>query len=171
MISVGYLVSAIFLCLEYGRLGISYRERHVILFISFWVKLAFVVVELVLSIAFGLCLRSSGRQNAAAVLEWVIGLLFTFYVVSFVMDLLPAVRLRHHLPQGEKDLAIDTSASLGPSGNGRGVLPSAGDRQQGARYYEQSLTADSAGDNNADLSHRSDSNRYLPRAQQRISEV
>lgn len=70
MISVGYLISAIFLCLEYGRLGISYRERHVILYISFWVKLAFVVVELALSIAFGLCLRRSGRQNIAAVLEW-----------------------------------------------------------------------------------------------------
>ncbi|KAN0086694.1 Frag1/DRAM/Sfk1 family domain containing protein [Elaphomyces granulatus] len=188
MFIVGYLISAIFLCLEYGRLGISHRERHVILYISFWVKLAFVVVELALSIAFGLCLRRSGRQNTAAVLEWIIGLLFTFYIVSFVMDLLPAVRKRQRLPQGEKELTVTTPASPSPSSSGHGIPPSHGDRdrdrQPNARYYERSLPTDSTGDNNADLSHgqavvvgdpisshRSDNYAYMPRAQQRISEV
>ena len=86
------------------------------------------------------------------------------------MDLLPAVRINHCLPQGEKELAVRaTSASPNPSSDhGPAILPSAGDRQQGARYYRQSLAAGPASDNNnVDLSD----NRYLPRAQQRISEV
>lgn len=39
---IGYIVSAIFICWEYQRLGIHYRE-HSILRISFWVKLAFII--------------------------------------------------------------------------------------------------------------------------------
>lgn len=34
-------------------------------------------------------------QNAAAVLEWVIAFIFSFYVFSFYVDLFPAVRTRH----------------------------------------------------------------------------
>ena len=41
---LGYIVSAIFICWEYQRLGIHYRE-HSILRISFWVKLAFIIAE------------------------------------------------------------------------------------------------------------------------------
>ena len=39
---IGYIVSAIFICWEYQRLGIHYRQ-HSILRISFWVKLAFII--------------------------------------------------------------------------------------------------------------------------------
>lgn len=33
--------------------------------------------------------------NAAAVLEWTIAFIFTFYVFSFFIDLLPAVHTKH----------------------------------------------------------------------------
>jgi uncharacterized membrane protein YbhN (UPF0104 family) len=45
----GYIVSAIFICWEYQRLGIHYREFR-ILRASFWVKLAFIFVECGLAI-------------------------------------------------------------------------------------------------------------------------
>jgi len=107
----GYLLSAIFICLEYWRLGVYYRNQHMILFVSFWVKVVFVVVEIGLAIAFGICNRTSKRANSAAVLEWVIALIFTFYVLSFTIDLLPAVRTRHHIPQGEKELSGNRSST------------------------------------------------------------
>lgn len=34
--------------------------------------------------------------NPAAVLEWVIAFIFTGYILSFVLDLLPAISTRHH---------------------------------------------------------------------------
>lgn len=36
------------------------------------------------------------HYNTAAVLEWVVSLVFTFYVFSFFMDFIPAVRTKHH---------------------------------------------------------------------------
>jgi hypothetical protein len=109
----GYIISAIFLCAEYQRLGIHYRNRR-ILRISFWVKLAFILVECMfstlllfynlttnhffvvfLAIAFAACDFSNGTQNAAAILEWIVALIFTFWVLSFFIDLLPATHHRH----------------------------------------------------------------------------
>lgn len=39
----------------------------------------------------------------------VIALIFTFYILSFVIDLLPSVRTRRHVPQGEKRFEMDPS--------------------------------------------------------------
>ena len=86
---VGYVVSAIFLCAEYQRLGIKYQQ-HSVLRISFWIKLAFILTEIALAVVFGVC--SFKARNVAAVVEWVIALIFTFWVLSFMVDLLPAVR-------------------------------------------------------------------------------
>jgi len=87
--SGGYIVSAIFVCAEYQRLGIMHREyRH--LRISFWIKLTFIFVELGLAIAFGV-LDKKDEYNRAAVVEWIIALIYTFYVWSFAIDFLPAV--------------------------------------------------------------------------------
>lgn len=47
--SVGYVVSAIFICAEYQRLGIKYRE-HRVLRASFWIKLFFIFVEIILAV-------------------------------------------------------------------------------------------------------------------------
>ncbi|KAI1131982.1 Frag1/DRAM/Sfk1 family-domain-containing protein [Nemania abortiva] len=89
---LGYLVSAIFLCWEFQRLGKKYRQ-HKVLRLSFWVKLTFVLVELGLAIGFGVT-RTRDDVNTAAILEWVIALIFTFYVFSFMIDLWPAVATR-----------------------------------------------------------------------------
>lgn len=134
----GYLLSAIFVCLEYLRLGLHYRD-HIILTISFWVKLAFIVVELALSIAFGVTGRGH-RKNQAAVLEWIIAYIFTFYMLSYVVDLLPAVRTRRHIPQGERrPEMMQTAYTAGQpppptSGGGEGDM------------WEEPLTTDSMGE-------------------------
>jgi hypothetical protein len=101
----GYIVSAIFICWEYQRLGIHYRHQS-ILATSFWIKLAFIIVELALAITFGVVQRYD-KYNVAAVLEWVISLIFFFYVLSFFIDFMPAVRSKHHQSRAtEMDVAV-----------------------------------------------------------------
>jgi hypothetical protein len=55
----------------------------------------FIIVEIALCIAFGV-LSDRKRYNPAAVVEWTIALIFTFYVWSFAIDFIPAVRTAHH---------------------------------------------------------------------------
>ncbi|KAK2873625.1 hypothetical protein FQN49_002231 [Arthroderma sp. PD_2] len=108
----GYLLSAIFICLEYLRLGIHYKE-HKIIFFSFLTKLFFIVVELALAIAYGVLGKKRTTRNTAAVIEWVIAFIFAFYALSFVVDLFPAVKTSRHMPQGERSRAMaQTSSSL-----------------------------------------------------------
>ncbi|KAK3906558.1 putative frag1 dram sfk1 family protein [Staphylotrichum tortipilum] len=90
---VGYVLSAIFSCWEYQRLGVRYRE-HRVLRLSFWVKLAFVLIEVVLAVAFAACMATS-HYNPAAVLEWTIAFIFSAYIFSFVIDLYPAATTKH----------------------------------------------------------------------------
>ncbi|KAF4973533.1 hypothetical protein FSARC_197 [Fusarium sarcochroum] len=115
----GYLISAVFICWEYQRLGINYRE-HRILRMSFWVKLTFIMVELALIIAFGVCSRLKHR-NAAAVLEWTISFIFTFYALSFVIDLYPAVRTKSPDARYQKSYYMPSalSDSRSPSNGSR----------------------------------------------------
>lgn len=89
----GYLVSAIFVCWEYRLLRTGNREQPIFR-TSFLLKLFFIVVELALCIAFGVCSRTKS-YNKAAVLEWVIAAVFSFYVFSFVIDLWPAMHTKH----------------------------------------------------------------------------
>lgn len=103
----GYIISAIFICWEYQRLGIHFRQ-HRILRISFWIKLAFILVEVVLAIAFGAC-NFKNKYNAAGVLEWVIAFIFTFYVLSFFIDLLPAVHTKHGAKFGETEMQMEAN--------------------------------------------------------------
>ena len=91
---IGYIVSAIFICWEYQRLGIHYRE-HSILRISFWIKLFFIITEVCLAIAFAVCSKQD-IWNVAAVLEWCVSFIYCFYVFSFFIDFLPATRSKHH---------------------------------------------------------------------------
>lgn len=90
---VGYLVSAIFICWEYQRLGIRHRE-HRVLRVSFWIKLFFILVTIALAIPF-VILTKYELYNPAAVLEWAIAAIFSFYVFSFVADLYPAVHTKN----------------------------------------------------------------------------
>ncbi|CAG7926621.1 unnamed protein product [Penicillium olsonii] len=125
----GYIVSAILICGEYLRIGIFYRREHRVLLASFFIKLAFIIIEVGLAIGFGICMNGSGsRQNTGAILEWTIAFVFTGYVLSFVVDLLPSVRTRHHVPQGEK-------FAMGHTGPEEAVS------------IEEPLTHDSAGPN------------------------
>lgn len=104
MFIAGYVISAVLICAEYLRLGIFYRSQHRILLVSFAIKLAFIIIEVGLAIGFGVCMGShqKSKKNPGAILEWVIAFVFTGYVLSFVIDLLPSVRTRRHVPQGEK---------------------------------------------------------------------
>ncbi|SPJ74056.1 related to FK506 suppressor Sfk1 [Fusarium torulosum] len=125
----GYLISAVFICWEYQRLGINYRE-HRVLRLSFWVKLTFILVELALIIAFGVCSRVKAR-NAAAILEWVISFIFTFYAVSFVIDLYPAVRTKGPDKRFQKTGFVPSalSDSRSPSNASHSNLPTANGRR------------------------------------------
>ena len=88
----GYVISAVFICAEYQRLGIHFRE-HRILRISFWLKLTFIIVELSLAIAFG-ATQYEKHYNISAILEWIIALIYIFYVWSFIIDFLPATKTK-----------------------------------------------------------------------------
>lgn len=70
-------------------------REHRILRASFWIKLAFIFVEAALAIAFGVMQRRDSQINTAAVLEWVVSLIYIFYVWSFIVDFLPATRTRN----------------------------------------------------------------------------
>lgn len=76
--SAGYVIAAIFIDAEYQRLGIHFRQYRV-LRISFWIKLAFIFVEIALAIAFGVTMYK-GHKNIAAILEWIIALIYIFFV-------------------------------------------------------------------------------------------
>jgi Frag1/DRAM/Sfk1 family len=131
----GFLFSAICICVEYQRLGIHYRN-HRILRISFWVKLTFILVELGLAAAFAATSFRRNR-NAGAILEWIVALVFTGYIVSFLLDLLPSVRTKRCLPQGWEDMR-----ERGEHGHG---LHGVSMRGAGPGEYEQDLTRDSSG--------------------------
>ncbi|KAL2370850.1 hypothetical protein RJ035_000914 [Blastomyces gilchristii] len=139
----GYILSAIFVCAEYQRLGIHYRE-HTILAASFWIKLVFILVELALAVAFGVT-GQQGMKNQAAVLEWIIAYIFTFYVLSFVVDLLPAIRTRNHIPQGKRITEM-TMAQNGAQQSPSTMTTATPRPPQTSAYYEQPLTTDSMGD-------------------------
>ncbi len=74
----GYVIAAIFIDAEYQRLGIHYREYRV-LRASFWIKMAFIWVELGLAIGFGVTMFN-GHPNIAAILEWIISLVYILFV-------------------------------------------------------------------------------------------
>ena len=129
----GYILSAIFACAEYQRLGIHYRN-HRIIRISFWTKLAFILVESVLGIIF-VATHFTNVANVAAVFEWCIAFIFTFYVLSYLLDLVPSIKTKHHVPQGFRE---------GP----------AIEKGQERNQYETNLTEDSAGPNQDNVGYR-----------------
>jgi len=135
----GYVISAIFLCAEYQRLGIHYRN-HRILAISFWIKLVFIITEIILAIVF-VSTSYTHNRNIAAIFEWIVAFVYTFYVLSFVVDLLPSVRTKKHIPQGHKDVLAEQGLAH-PNAHGRLSQQST---RQGS--YEHNLTNDSAGPN------------------------
>jgi len=108
--SAGYIISAIFICWEYQRLGIHHRQYRV-LRLSFWIKLAFIFVELGLAIAFGV-LGDREEYNSAAICEWVIALIYAFYVWSFAIDFIPAVKTKDGWESRETDVEAATATAM-----------------------------------------------------------
>ncbi|KAK4127560.1 hypothetical protein N657DRAFT_631358 [Parathielavia appendiculata] len=91
----GYVLSAVFICWEYQRLGT--RHRHIrILAASFWIKLVFIIVEVLLAVAF-VAMTYTQNYNPAAILEWVVAFVFSAYVFSFYVDLYPAAATKQQL--------------------------------------------------------------------------
>lgn len=66
--------------------------------------------------AFGVC-NTKRIYNAAAVLEWAVAFIFTFYVFSFLIDLLPAVHTKHY---ASNQTAMEVEMNDGPSSSRRG---------------------------------------------------
>ncbi|KAG6018334.1 hypothetical protein E4U43_003784 [Claviceps pusilla] len=110
----GYMLSAVFTCWEYQRLGIKNRD-HRILRSSFWIKLSFILIELVLAIIFA-STSYTHNTNVAAVFEWIVAFIFTLYVFSFIIDLRPAVHTRRPSARFEKPGDVEMGAAL--HGNG-----------------------------------------------------
>ncbi|KAK3308123.1 Frag1/DRAM/Sfk1 family-domain-containing protein [Chaetomium strumarium] len=91
----GYVLSAIFICWEYWRLGKTHRETRILRY-SFYVKVIFIIIEVVLAIAF-IASNFTKHYNPAAILEWVIAFIFSAYVFSFYIDLYPAAANKQQL--------------------------------------------------------------------------
>ncbi|KAL9096170.1 MAG: hypothetical protein Q9165_001693 [Trypethelium subeluteriae] len=105
-------------------IGIHFRQRPILRY-SFWIKLIFIIVEVGLAIGFGVE-TDRGRYNPGAILEWIIALIFTGYILSFLVDLLPAFR---HKP-GSLNAADPEMAGVDhySAGSGQGLTDGAGDR-------------------------------------------
>ncbi|KAK3995635.1 putative frag1 dram sfk1 family protein [Cladorrhinum sp. PSN332] len=131
----GYVLSAIFICWEYQKLGQHYRS-HRVLRTSFWTKLSFVIIEILLAIAFVSCTFTK-HYNAGAVLEWIIAFIFSAYVFSFVVDLYPAVKTK-----GQTTTAPKYRHGGGESGLSENESVAAGD---GSRYGNATEMEEGAG--------------------------
>ncbi|KKY16703.1 putative sfk1-like membrane protein [Diplodia seriata] len=144
----GYIVSAIFVCIEYQRLGVYHRKSQ-LLRGSFYLKLAFIFVEFGLAIAFGI-LGNNHHRNTAAILEWVIALIYACYVWSFAIDFIPALRTKHHHSKesaiamaeagnnsGSSDTGLypDHYVGVGAGAPGPNVYPNAHSNASATRHY------------------------------------
>jgi len=108
---LGVVFSALFTTIEYRRLGKTFTE-HPILKISYHFKQAIVCVEVALSVAFGVTMYRK-LNDVAAILEWLVAFVFTFYVLSFFFDLRPKARTKEELQQEKREHEQLRGSSLG----------------------------------------------------------
>ncbi len=69
--------------------------------------------------------NTRGKYNVAAVIEWIIAFVFTFFVVSFAVDFVPALRSR----QGHTE-----ATQIGMAEDPAGYMDEAA-TPAGGRYY------------------------------------
>ncbi|RYO87112.1 hypothetical protein DL764_008908 [Monosporascus ibericus] len=115
---VGYLLSAIFICAEFQRLGKTYRH-HPWLRYSFAIKVVFILIEVGLLVGFGVATRYR-LYDVPAILEWVIGFIFSFYIFSFVIDLLPAIHTGSGQPYSLRPTDTPEAREMRHGGRGPG---------------------------------------------------
>lgn len=84
-------------------------------------------MEIGLAIGFGVCNRKSWL-NTAAVLEWVVALVYTFYVWSFAIDFIPAIRTKTGFES--KDTEVGMVMAMEGESRGRG-WSGTGEEQRG----------------------------------------
>ncbi|KAL8790518.1 MAG: hypothetical protein Q9213_000540 [Squamulea squamosa] len=113
----GYIISAIFICAEYQRLGMHYRNLRV-LRRSFWMKLFFIITEVLLAAVF-IGTSFTSRKSIGAVFEWIIALIFTCYVLTFFVDLWPA-RTNHQRTSSIEMGNVDRATAEYGNGNAIG---------------------------------------------------
>lgn len=133
---IGYVISAIFICAEYQRLGIHFRGER-ILRISFWIKLFFIFVEVALAIVFGVT-QTYGKLNVSAVIEWIVALIYIIYVWSFIIDFLPATRTKdpqNRFPRVRRGDDVEAGRTQQIGNMTGGPVYSAGGRSGGASSY------------------------------------
>lgn len=70
-------------------------------------------------LGFGVC-DEKDISNTAAILEWAVSFVFTFYILSFVLDLAPAVRSHHHYSEESVTETANLSAAEGNYMHARG---------------------------------------------------
>ncbi|KAF7574823.1 FK506 suppressor Sfk1 [Pyrenophora tritici-repentis] len=119
---IAYIISAIFICWEYQRLGIHYRE-HSVLRISFWIKLFFIITEICLAVSFAVCSKKH-LYNTAAILEWIVSFIYCLYVFSFFIDFLPATRTKNHQSKQTEMQAFEEGRQPAQSHMGDGAADS-----------------------------------------------
>ena len=69
--SVGHMVSAALMCLDYMHIGIAHALEEFMLMTSFVIKISFIIIELSLIIAFRITEHTHyNENNMAATLEW-----------------------------------------------------------------------------------------------------
>lgn len=124
----GYVISAICVCIEYLILGLLSRKhdhssglqthrQHRIVLASFCLKLLFILMELGLAISFGIT-EYRGDYNKSAIVEWILALIFIFYVWSYILDFMPATRLWHRgkhgryppIKRGSEDMEMEAES-------------------------------------------------------------
>ena len=98
-------------------------RQHRVLRNSFWIKLVFILIEVALAIAFGTC-NFKKIYDAAAILEWAIAFVFTFYVLSFIYDLIPAVKTRGAPLSRPTEMAMEANDGDSNNMNGRNTAES-----------------------------------------------
>jgi hypothetical protein len=77
-----------------------------------------------LAIAFGV-LGDKKHFNAAAVVEWVIALIYTFYVWSYALDFIPAVMTRHY---ASKETELEMATAMEEESRQRGCPSNAAEQ-------------------------------------------
>lgn len=65
-------------------------------------------------LAFGV-MDLKGDYNKAAYLEWIVSLVYIFYVASYALDLVPAIKTKHHRFPGVDEIENGQNVSGGPA--------------------------------------------------------